>query len=365
MRSITAVLGALGAVLVVGSLAAPVSADDCARCTTECLHRSGADAAACARVCEAACARPRQTGTARPERGSAAASQRPSEAAPREDAHQGLRNVLPGENGAADGGAPTRGPVTGRPRANAAGGYETPPRGRLELGRGGAVRGKGRLDPARVVRVIRQRAFALRAFYEHALRDDPQLAGTVTVAFTVEPTGRVSNAHAAADTLGSPAVTARVVETVAGFRWNPGPVGGSVDFSYPFIFRPIADVTTQTPPAPLRGTARIDGGAIRGGSGQLVPSSIANTLRSRLGLLRACYERGLRRHPRLAGTMTVAFTIQPEGTVSAVRVSENTTGDRSVAACVTGVMRGFRLRPGPVGGSVDYAFPVSFAPAAE
>jgi TonB family protein len=365
MRSIHAVLGALGAILVVGSLAAPVSADDCARCTTECLHRSGAETAACARVCEAACARAPQTDTAPPERGSAAASQRPSEAAPGGGVQQGLRNILPGGDGAADGGSPTREPVTGVPRPNAAGGYETPPRGRLELGRGGAVRGEGRLDPARVVRLIRQRSFALRAYYEHALRDDPQLAGTVTVAFTVEPTGRVSNAHAAADTLGSPAVTARVVETVSGFRWNPGPIGGSVDFSSPFIFRPVADVTTQTPPAPVRGIVRIDGGAIRGGRGRLEPGPIALLLRQRLPLLRACYERGLRRDPRLAGTMTVAFTIQPEGTVSAVRVSENTTGDRGVAACVTRAMRGFRLRPGPVGGSVDYAFPLSFAPRAE
>lgn len=365
MRSIAALLGALGAILVVGSHAVPVSADDCAGCTTACLRRSGVDAAACARVCEAACARPQQTDTARPERGSAAASQKPSEAAPGGGAHQGLRSVLPGGDGAADGGAPTRGPVTGVPRPNAAGGYETPPRGRLELGRGGAVRAGGRLDPARVVRVIRQRAFALRAYYEHALRDDPRLAGTVTVAFTVDPTGRVSNAHAAADTLGSPAVTARILETVSGFRWNPGPIGGSVDFSYPFIFRPVADVTTPTPPAPLRGTVRIDGGAIRGGSGRLDPGQIALTVRQRVALLRACYERGLRSHPRLQGTMTVAFTIQAEGTVSAIRVSGNTTGSRSVEACVTRVVRGFRFRPGPMGGSVDYAFPISFAPAAE
>ena len=362
MRSITAVLGALGAILIVGSLAAPVSADDCARCTTECLHRSGADAAACARVCEAACARPQQTVTAPPERGSAGALQRESEAAPGEGTHQGLRNGLPGGNGAEDGAAPTRGPVADAPPPEAAGGCETPPRGRLDVGRGGAVRGEGRLDAARVVRLIRQYSFALRAWYERALREDPQLAGTVTVAFTVEPTGRVSNAHASADTLGSPAVTARVVETVSGFRWNPGPIGGSIDFSYPLIFRPLADITTQTPPAPLRGTVRIDGGAIRGGNGRLDPGQIALTVRLRLALLRACYERGLRSHPRLRGTMTVAFTIQPDGTVSAIRVSGNTTGDRSVEACVTSVVRGFRLRPGPVGGSVDYAFPIAFAP---
>ena len=60
--------------------------------------------------------------------------------------------------------------------------------------------------------------------------------------------------------------------------------------------------------------------------------------------------------------VTVQFSIQPTGTVSGARATENTTGDSGMASCVVSVVRRLRWNPGPEGGSVSYRYPFVFAP---
>ena len=86
-----------------------------------------------------------------------------------------------------------------------------------------------------------RRATRLRAIqrcYETELRTNPTLEGKVTVEFTIVERGTVTNARASENTTGSAAVANCVVRTVRRFRFNPGPDGGSVTFSYPFVFAP-------------------------------------------------------------------------------------------------------------------------------
>lgn len=111
-------------------------------------------------------------------------------------------------------------------------------KGNINLGSGGDIGGGGVFDSAQVVRQIRARLRAIQRCYENELRNNPSLAGKVTVQFTIEQRGNVTGARAVQNTTGSPAVGSCVVNTIRRFRFNPGPEGGSVTFSYPFVFAP-------------------------------------------------------------------------------------------------------------------------------
>ncbi|MFW5877228.1 MAG: TonB family protein [Myxococcota bacterium] len=111
-------------------------------------------------------------------------------------------------------------------------------RGDIDLGSGGDVGGAGQFDSSAVVRQIRARLRAIQNCYESELRKDPSLAGKVAVEFTIEERGNVTGAKAVQNTTGSSAVGSCVVRTISRFRFNPGPEGGSVAFSYPFVFAP-------------------------------------------------------------------------------------------------------------------------------
>lgn len=111
-------------------------------------------------------------------------------------------------------------------------------RGNINVGGGGDIGGSGVFDSSIVVRQIRQRIGAIRRCYEQQLARDPSLAGRVTVQFTIQERGNVTGARASENSTGSPALATCVTSTVSRFRFNPGPDGGSVSFSYPFVFAP-------------------------------------------------------------------------------------------------------------------------------
>jgi TonB family protein len=111
-------------------------------------------------------------------------------------------------------------------------------RGNVNLNQGGDVGGSGEFDAALVQQQIKQRLKAITRCYESELRKNPSLAGKVTVTFTIQERGNVTNAAATENTTGSAAVASCVTRTISGFRFNPGPDGGSVTFRYPFVFQP-------------------------------------------------------------------------------------------------------------------------------
>lgn len=113
-----------------------------------------------------------------------------------------------------------------------------PVRGIASLQDGDAIAGQGDIDTAVVDRMLRTRMSVFRACYEAQLRNTPALAGTVHVEFTIGSDGAVSNAHIAENTSNSLELGECVAQTVSRFRFLPGPRGGSVTFSYPFVFAP-------------------------------------------------------------------------------------------------------------------------------
>lgn len=112
-------------------------------------------------------------------------------------------------------------------------------KGKIAVEDGDDVGGTGEFDSSVVVRMIRTRIRAIQHCYENELRRNPTLAGKVVVEFTIQPTGSVTNVRATSNTTNDSAVSECVVQTIQRFRFNdPAPEGGSVSFSYPFVFAP-------------------------------------------------------------------------------------------------------------------------------
>lgn len=109
-------------------------------------------------------------------------------------------------------------------------------RGRVTLGALQEASGPGVFDAQLATRLLRMRLSAMRACYERELRVDPGLTGRVTVTFTITPPGTVGEAHAGENTTGSATLALCVTSTVRRMRFDPGPTGGPVTYTYPLTF---------------------------------------------------------------------------------------------------------------------------------
>ena len=97
-------------------------------------------------------------------------------------------------------------------------------------------------------------------------------------------------------------------------------------------------------------------------AGHLDPGQLAREVRGRMGALRACYERSLKRNPTLAGKLVLQLSITPAGTVSAVALTSDSLDDPDLASCVRRSVLRWRF-PAPEGGGIDVSFPFVFQSA--
>lgn len=81
-------------------------------------------------------------------------------------------------------------------------------------------------------------------------------------------------------------------------------------------------------------------GAARGGLSQ---EQVRRVVLAHLGAVRACYEAEAQRNPSLKGGVTVAWQIDPSGSVSSASVAGSTLGNPRVEGCVTRQVRGWRF----------------------
>ena len=113
----------------------------------------------------------------------------------------------------------------------------------------------------------------------------------------------------------------------------------------------------------IKGNLKLGDGGDIGGAGEFDSNLVIAKIRARLGGIRACYERELRKNPTLAGKVTIEFAIEERGNVSGVKVAENTTGDAAVGECVANEIKRIpTFNPGPEGGKVVFSYPFVFAP---
>jgi hypothetical protein len=94
----------------------------------------------------------------------------------------------------------------------------------------------GSLDPGVIAKEIRSRLGAIKACYEAGLKRNPSIGGKVVLRFEVSSIGKVTSAEVDQDTLHDDEVVGCMKARVSSWRF-PAPSGGSVQFSYPFIFQ--------------------------------------------------------------------------------------------------------------------------------
>jgi TonB family protein len=93
--------------------------------------------------------------------------------------------------------------------------------------------------------------------------------------------------------------------------------------------------------------------------GELDPALVSKEVRARIGAVKACYERALKRNPNLSGKIKVRWTITAAGTVSGVDIADDSMGDSEVSSCIKQLVARWRF-PAPAGGSVEVEFPFVF-----
>ena len=93
--------------------------------------------------------------------------------------------------------------------------------------------------------------------------------------------------------------------------------------------------------------------------GELDPALVSKEVRARIGAVKACYERALKRNPNLSGKIKVRWTITAAGTVSGVDIADDSMGDSEVSSCIKQLVARWRF-PAPSGGSVEVEFPFVF-----
>jgi outer membrane biosynthesis protein TonB len=97
---------------------------------------------------------------------------------------------------------------------------------------------------------------------------------------------------------------------------------------------------------------KISGGKIDDVStGELDVAGANATIKRGYAAIKACYDRGLKRNPKLGGKLSVKITVTGAGSVGNVSVSDESLGDPEVLACMKATIRGWRFPPAQGGKS--------------
>lgn len=97
-------------------------------------------------------------------------------------------------------------------------------------------------------------------------------------------------------------------------------------------------------------------------SGSLDKDIIRRIVRSHINEVRDCYNKGLAKDPKLAGKVTIDFTIGATGKVPGAKVGSTTLGDEAVGKCIAKALKGWKFPRPSDGGVVKVSYPFVLAP---
>jgi hypothetical protein len=140
-----------------------------------------------------------------------------------------------GPGGRGTGGNGRGGSGGGTGNGNGPGGGAGGGPGEAKVGVGGTSQQHGGLSAEQIQRVVRAHMGAVRACYEIEAQRNPGLKGGVTVQWSIDPTGGVTNASVASTTLSNPRVEGCLVRQVKTWKF-PGADTATVVSGFPFKF---------------------------------------------------------------------------------------------------------------------------------
>ncbi len=111
----------------------------------------------------------------------------------------------------------------------------------------------------------------------------------------------------------------------------------------------------------IKGSVKRKNASAVDGTGALSPQEVNRVIGRKMGAIKGCYERALRRDPNLQGKLVVRFTISGSGLVTTARTIENALTPE-VGNCIEQAFKRFRF-PQPDGGSLTMESPFMFMPS--
>jgi hypothetical protein len=94
-------------------------------------------------------------------------------------------------------------------------------------------------------------------------------------------------------------------------------------------------------------------------NGRLPPEVVGRILRQNGARFRKCYQAGLEKNPRLAGTVRVKFVIDRAGDVATAMNGGSDIDDQGVVSCILHAVQNITF-PQPDGGIVTVVYPMTF-----
>jgi TonB family protein len=95
--------------------------------------------------------------------------------------------------------------------------------------------------------------------------------------------------------------------------------------------------------------------------GELPKAVIKSYIATKMGAIKACYQKGLQSNPDLTGKVKVAFLIQPSGAVLGARVDDSSMNNSSVEECILNNVKAWHFPPAKGGGSTKVTYPFQFS----
>lgn len=121
------------------------------------------------------------------------------------------------------------------------------------------------------------------------------------------------------------------------------------------------DTGTKSAAVAVKGRVSLKGRERVVGSGVIDKDALSRVFRSRGSALRSCYERELKKNPKIGGKLVIQFTIGAAGRVTSASVASDSVGAPAVGSCVVSRVKSWKF-PKPEGGSVSVSKSILFAP---
>ncbi|MCC6751730.1 MAG: energy transducer TonB [Deltaproteobacteria bacterium] len=111
-------------------------------------------------------------------------------------------------------------------------------------------------------------------------------------------------------------------------------------------------VSEKVPKAVVKAAHKVD-------TGTMNEDAVGRIIRQGMAAIRACYQRALKRNPKLTGKVDVRIKVNAMGRTTGVDVEGDSVGDPTVATCIKSFASRWRFPP-PEGGPAEIAVPFVF-----
>ena len=105
---------------------------------------------------------------------------------------------------------------------------------------------------------------------------------------------------------------------------------------------------------------RVGGGRGSRAHGELPKKVIKRYIATKMGAIKACYQKGLQANPGLQGKVKVMFLIQPNGAVAGAKISDSGLNSPAVESCILRNIKVWRFPRAKGGGSTKVIYPFNF-----